>query len=238
MLGFCDSVRLELDGNSVEAQSLWAIARAGRVLDGMSSSVADDIQQAEQAVTKAIAAAPRSALAHLARGEVFRAQGCPKEAIPELETAIAFNRNWVYAIAALGWCKFFAGAPAEVVPLHEQVIRLSPGDPQIGVWYFRIGRLHQLQSRTEEAIFWLERAVRANPDHPLINAHLASAYALSYEPERASAELAEARRLSGDPRYESMARLISAGYWGVPKVRQLFEASYFDGLRKAGVPEE
>jgi hypothetical protein len=28
------------------------------------------------------------------------------------------------------------------------------------------------------------------------------------------------------------------GYWGVPKVRALFEATYFAGLRKAGVPEE
>jgi hypothetical protein len=28
------------------------------------------------------------------------------------------------------------------------------------------------------------------------------------------------------------------GYWGVPKIRALFEATYFVGLRKAGVPEE
>jgi hypothetical protein len=28
------------------------------------------------------------------------------------------------------------------------------------------------------------------------------------------------------------------GYWGVPKVRALFEATYLAGLRKAGLPEE
>ena len=61
--------------------------------------------------------------------------------------------------------------------------------------------------------------------------------------ERASAELAEARRLAADGRYSSIARLKAAGtvggpgYWGVPKVRALFEATYFAGLRKAGVPE-
>jgi hypothetical protein len=27
-------------------------------------------------------------------------------------------------------------------------------------------------------------------------------------------------------------------YWGVPKVRAWFEATYFAGLRKAGMPEE
>jgi hypothetical protein len=61
--------------------------------------------------------------------------------------------------------------------------------------------------------------------------------------ERAAASLAEARRLSSDDRYSSIARLSTvgysgAGYWGVPKVRALFEATYFAGLRKAGMPEE
>lgn len=61
--------------------------------------------------------------------------------------------------------------------------------------------------------------------------------------ERAAAELAEARRFSGDDRYSSIARLkatgiFGSGYWGVPKIRALFEATYFAGLRKAGIPEE
>jgi hypothetical protein len=56
--------------------------------------------------------------------------------------------------------------------------------------------------------------------------------------DRAAAELAEARKLSGDDRYSSIARLKAAGYWGVPKVRALFETTYFAGLRKAGMPEE
>jgi hypothetical protein len=30
----------------------------------------------------------------------------------------------------------------------------------------------------------------------------------------------------------------SHNYWGVPYVRALFEATYFAGLRKAGMPEE
>ena len=31
---------------------------------------------------------------------------------------------------------------------------------------------------------------------------------------------------------------MKARYWGVPKIRALFEATYFAGLRKAGMPEE
>jgi hypothetical protein len=59
------------------------------------------------------------------------------------------------------------------------------------------------------------------------------------ETERACTELAEARRLSSDDRYSSLAGLKAViAYWGVPKVRALFEATYFTGLRKAGMPEE
>ena len=55
---------------------------------------------------------------------------------------------------------------------------------------------------------------------------------------RAADEIAEARRLSPDGRYLSIARLKQVGYLGVPKVRTLFETIYLDGYRKAGVPEE
>jgi hypothetical protein len=30
----------------------------------------------------------------------------------------------------------------------------------------------------------------------------------------------------------------AAQYWGVPKVHAMLEATYFAGLRKAGMPEE
>jgi hypothetical protein len=66
---------------------------------------------------------------------------------------------------------------------------------------------------------------------------LASAYALKGETERAASELAEAQSLS-DGRYSSIARLKAVGYFGVPKIRALFEATYLEGLRKAGMPEE
>jgi hypothetical protein len=54
------------------------------------------------------------------------------------------------------------------------------------------------------------------------------------------AELAEARRLSADDRYSSLARLRAVEDPGVvpPEIRALFETTYFAGLRLAGVPDE
>jgi hypothetical protein len=65
-----------------------------------------------------------------------------------------------------------------------------------------------------------------------------SAYALKGQTARAAAELAEARRLSGDNRYPSIASLKVGLQLGVPEVRALFETTLFAGLRKAGMPEE
>jgi adenylate cyclase len=229
---------LALDPRSAEAQSYLALALVNRVLDGMTDSAAADIARAEGLVGQALAASPRSALVHYVKGELLRAQKRMDEAIPEYETALAFNRNAAGALHALSECKLFAGSIEEVIPLEEQVIRLSPRDPQIANRYFRIGRVHLLESRTDEAILWLERARSANPELPVVHASLASAYGLKGETEHAAAELAEARRLAGEGSYSSIARLKTRGYWGVPKIRALFEATYFAGLRNAGVPEE
>jgi hypothetical protein len=113
--------------------------------------------------------------------------------------------------------------------------RSSP--PYIVYRYDWIGQVHLLQSRIDEAIVWLEKA-RANPAISAPHAHIASAYALKGETNPAKAELAEARRLSADVRYSSVARLKATQYFGVPKIRGLFETTYFAGLCKAGMPEE
>ena len=170
---------LAVDPLSVEAQSSLATSLAGRVLDGMTDTLAADVQRAEELVGSALAVSPRNPRTHFARGQLLRVQGRYEEAILEYEMVIALNnRNWVRVIAALGWCKFLTGSIDEALSLHEQAIRLSPRDPGIGNWYDRIGRIHLLQSRTNEAIRWLEKARGANPAHPGIRIDLAAAYAL------------------------------------------------------------
>jgi adenylate cyclase len=229
---------LALDPHSVEAQSWLAVGLMFRVLANMTDSAAADIERAKGLSEQALAASPRSPRAHSAKGQVLRAQRRFAEAIPEYETVLALNHNWVTALHALGQCKLYAGSIEETIALTEKAIRLSPRDPQLGVWYQQIGLVHLLQSRTDEAFVWSEKARNATPAHAGIRAQLASAYALKGDPERAAEELAEARRLGADGRYMSIARLRAVGYWGVPKIRALWEATYFAGLRKAGMPEE
>src|SRR5207247_11044672 len=105
-------------------------------------------------------------------------------------------------------------------------------------WYSSIGQVHLLQSRIDEAILWFEKSRSARPGRPFVHAALASAYALKGDLDRAAAELAEARKLSSDDRYSSIARLKAGADFGVPTVRALFETTYLAGLRKAGAPHE
>ena len=228
---------LALDSRSVDTQALLAIALSGRVLEQVSEAIDADIERAERLIQEALAASPRHPVAHFAKGQVLRAQRRYEAAIPEYEAAIALNRNWVVAIANLGICKFFAGSIEEAIPAQEQAIRLSPRDPRVPNWYWRIGMVHLLQSRVDEAVAWLEKARIANARLSGPHAWLASAYALRGELDRAAAELAEARRLNPDPRYASISSFKESRSWA-SKLYTLAEDTFFAGLRKAGVPEE
>jgi len=105
-----------------------------------------------------------------------------------------------------------------------------------------MGIAHLLLSQPDEAIVWFEKA--RSPASGFPYSFLAAIYGFKGETEKAAANLAEAQRIFPDGRYSSIARRKAAGiggppgYWGVPKVAALFEATYFAGLRKAGMPEE
>jgi adenylate cyclase len=229
---------LKLDPQSVEAQTRLAAVLVARVFNGTSDPAAADLASAEGLIGRALAASPRYAHAHVIKGRVLSAQNRWEEAILEYETALALNCNSAAALQGLGQSRLLAGPIEEVIALEEQAIRLSPRDPFIGYPYAVIGTVHLLQSRTDEAIVWLEKACNAMPPVTIVRSRLAAAYALGGKTERAAAELAKARRLNGGHLLSSIAHLKVGRGWGVPKIRALFEATYFAGLRKAGVPEE
>jgi tetratricopeptide (TPR) repeat protein len=228
---------LATEPRSVEARTHLGQALASRVLSGMSNSRVSDIARAKALIEEAIAMSPRSTFAHFAKGQLLRAEGRCDEAISEFEMVVASNPNNAGAFFALGVCKLATGSIDETIPLEEQAIRLSPRDPVVFNRYLVIGQVQLLQSHIDEAIVWLERARTANSVSQFPHALLASAYGLKGDRVRAAAELAEARRLSSDDRYSNLARL-KARPWGVPKIRSMYEATFFTGLRKAGMPEE
>jgi adenylate cyclase len=238
---------LTLNPRSAEAQTRLASVLVSRVFREQTNIAAADITRAEELIERSLATSPGYALAHVVKGDILRIQGRCPEAIPEFERAIATNPNLAAAYGDLGRCKFLTGWIDEVIPLEELAVRLSPRDPYVGTLYTRIGTVHLLQSRTEEALVWFKKALLpARPTASLRGVHLflASAYALKDEPERAAFELAEARRLSGGDTLSiawvkaNLSRPETSWSYAVPKIRALYETTFYAGLRKAGMPEE
>jgi len=226
---------LAFDPKSADAATWLAATLAFRVTDEMSDFPDEDLHRAEKLVAQALAASPNSALAHYVKGQVLFAQSRCGEAIPEYERAISLDRSRAPAYARLGWCKFLTGSADQAIPYFEEAIHLSPHEPAIAPWYGRMGVIYLLQSHTDEAIGWLEKANSENARLAFVHAYLAAGYALKGETERARSELAEAQGLS--KLYSSLARVQQYTWYDNPQIRALAEATYFPGLRRAGIPE-
>ena len=226
---------LAFDPKSADAATWLAATLAFRVTDEMSDFPDEDLHRAEKLVAQALAASPNSALAHYVKGQVLFAQSRCGEAIPEYERAISLDRSRAPAYARLGWCKFLTGSADQAIPYFEEAIHLSPHEPAIAPWYGRMGVIYLLQSHTDEAVSWLEKANSENARLAFVHAYLAAGYALKGETERARSELAEAQGLS--KLYSSLARVQQYTWYDNPQIRALAEATYFPGLRRAGIPE-
>jgi len=227
---------LSLAPSSAEAQAWMAGALSGRVIDVLPGSSDADTDRAERLARQAVAASPRSARAHVAMANVLRAQRRYAEAISEYEAALALNRNLVGALACIGRLKIYVGPIDDAIRFQEQAIRLSPRDPSIWNWYFRIGEAHLLQSRLNEAIEWLKKARNAAPAVWFLHFYLAAAYVLSGRPELARAELGVAKGLQGAA-FEGNVTRLAGLFAPAPEIRTRFEAIIRAGL-SARMPEE
>jgi TolB-like protein/DNA-binding winged helix-turn-helix (wHTH) protein len=232
---------LRLDPQSAEAKTYLAGALVNRVNYGFTASPAADLAGAEKLIDEALASGTKIPWAHYVKGTVLRNKRRCDEAVPEFEEALALNPNGTGPLQGLGWCKLFTGSLDEVMPLAEKAIRIGPRDPSIGFRYLLIGDVYRLRARPGEAIDWYEKARGTIAAVPGLWARLAAAHALRGDLADAAAGLAEARRLSLDDRYSSIARMRAVGECSrsdAPKIHELCEATFFAGLRKAGMPEE
>jgi tetratricopeptide (TPR) repeat protein len=160
----------------------------------MSDTASADIERAKGLIERALVLSPRDPLAHFLKGRLLKISRHCEDAIPEFEIAAASNRNWIIPLRQIAHCKFLTGAGDEVIPLYEQVIRLSPRDPDLAWAYHWTGVVHLFQSRPDEAMSWFEKAIRANPAIAPPCYLLAIASANKGDAGRAAPEFAEARK--------------------------------------------
>ena len=117
----------------------------------------------------------------------------------------------------------------------ERALRLSPHDFQEPIWQVHLCYLHNHLAQWEQSIEWCERALANNVrEREGALGSLAAAYAWAGHDKEAKQAVAELRKLDPSLTLQSVARTHPSDD---PTYRAQ-SARIFEGLRKAGVPEE
>jgi TolB-like protein len=225
---------LAIEPNSVDALVGGAGADFVEMFDWASTERTARLASAEKSLLKALAAAPDNALAHSWLSFVKIYSYRPEQGIAEAERALALDRNLATALYAVGLAKAFVGRPEETEDYIKQAIRLSPLDPSIFAWKGTVGAAKLHLGAYEEAAAWLSQSVTAYPNLPIMRFfHAAALGQLGRTVEaRAEAEAGLAlnpgftiRRFREQPDCDNPIYLEQ-------------RRNIYEGLHKAGVPEE
>jgi tetratricopeptide (TPR) repeat protein len=149
------------------------------------------------------------------------------EAIRAADAGLAINPNSARLFGQRGWPQVRLGRFEQAKSDFRQAMRLSPRDPHIGEWHVGLGNVELGFGHFDAAIEEFHKADDTACCGPTAPFSLAAAYALQGKMDEAKSALAEARRL--DPRI-TIKWLTEIYTPGPPPV--------YEGLRKAGLPEE
>ena len=191
---------------------------------------------AEAKLTKALSSVPDHAHGHQVFGIVEIYTKRAAEGIAECEHALQLDRNLAFAHFAIGLAKVFMGRAEETEAHVVEALRLSPRDTLAYVWMSTTGLAKLHLGSYEQAVAWCRRAVEANrnysPAHFLLAAALAQLGRLDEAHSAVNAGLTLTPTLA-----ISRARTLWAARSDNPTYLAQLKP-IFDGLRKAGIPEQ
>jgi TolB-like protein/class 3 adenylate cyclase len=233
--GFFDRA-LIADPDNVDA--LVGSARADAT-DASNSFATDPVAAfaaAEAKLTKALSSVPDHARGHLSLGIVYILTRRAAKGIAECEHALRQDRNLAHAHSSIGLGKILVGRAKETEAHVSQALRLSPRDTLAYTWMTYVGNAELNLGSYEQAVAWCQRAIEVNRNFP--HPHFVSGSALAQLGRLDEARSAVKAGLALNPTYTvSRARALWTAVSGDPTyLAQL--GPVFEGLRKAGVPEQ
>ena len=183
------------------------------------------LDQAHQLARKAVQLDPNLPLAHASLGFVLMFKREHDASIATFERAITLNPN--YVCWQFGGALVFAGNSRRAIKVLEAYMRLDPFHPPVGL----LGLAHYILKQYSQALPILRDFVYQLPNFLGGHTWLAATHAQLGQLEKARAEAVEVLRLLPNYTISGTARRTIA--FKAPKDDKLF----FDGLRKAGLPE-
>ena len=149
---------------------------------------------------------------------------------------MALDRNLAHAHNLIGLGKTFIGRAEETEAHVAEALRLSPRDTLAYLWMNVAGVAKLHLGSYEQAVEWFRRSVEANRNYPLAIFHLAAALAQLDQLDEARSAVKAGLALN--PAFAiSRAHAGRKAISDDPTYLAGLERS-FDGLRKAGVPEQ
>jgi len=185
------------------------------------------LDRAYQLACKAVQLDPSLPQAHAHLGHVLGRRREHEAALAEFERAMALNPNftdWRFA-EVLVW----AGDPARAIEAVERHMRLDPFYAPLAPGW--LGLAHYMLKQYSRALPRLRECASRSPNLRASHCWLAATYAQLGNIEKARAEAAEVLRI--DPKWT----IEGAGAQLNTFKRPEDAAHFFDGLRKAGLPD-
>jgi tetratricopeptide (TPR) repeat protein len=236
----CDQA-LAIDPNNVHAllnlgNKFYKLAQTG-----VSADPKGDLERADELASKALALDPDWTWPHDLKGNILGFQARFQEAVAEHEPALALDPSNVRAAANLGWDYVRFGRNLDKgLEYFDKAILASPHDPTLPHWYGGKAVISFGLKHYDQAIEQARQATAINPNYvQYIHATLVAALALAGHDAEAREALQRYLALPSTGPLKTIAafRAYFSAQGGDPTRVEMNERVY-DGLRKAGMPEE
>jgi adenylate cyclase len=148
------------------------------------------------------------------------------EAFDVAEAGLAVDPNYARLYSFRALAEIGLGRFEQAKSDLRQAMQLSPRDPRMGAWHFLIADVEIEQGNYDATIDECHKAIEAGFRSYYVYVDLAAAYALQGKMDEAKPPLVEATRLNPSLTVKwAIAHMVN-----MPK--------RFEGMRKAGLPEE
>lgn len=147
-----------------------------------------------------------------------------------VERALVLNPNLAMAWLFSGWVKVSLGEPDAAIERVGRAMRLSPQDPQMFSMQNAIACAHFVAGRYSEALSWAKTALREQPSFVLPNCIAATSAALAGRLDEAQKAIAHLRQIAPELTISNFREIMNY-------LQEEDFDRWFDGLRRAGLPE-
>jgi adenylate cyclase len=217
---------LQIDPNDADALAGSAYSYFHDYLYGWGDPGTDYEDKVLGQATRAIALAPDNVRALFVKADYLNSSRRPREGLAAAEAGLAIDPNFPLLLAQRAMAENALGRHEQAKTDVQLAMQSSPHDPYFSVFHLLLGDAELGLGDSDAAVDQYRQTIDSGFSAYMVYANLAAAYANAGKMDEAKATLAEARRVNPKLTVKWMTEHTAS------------PPAAFDGLRKAGLPEE